>query len=290
MRILKKLDLDNVLFLDIETVPLVKSLKEGSPLYDSWEYKVRHNRDNSNFEGSLNDSFIKHAALYAEFSKIVTIVIGKVVDGAIKLKSYTSDNENELLSNFCKDLNGMTAGNKNLILCGHAIIGFDIPFIMRRCLVNQIELPLLIDNAEKKPWELTSIDTLQLWKSTGFTSASLINIATALGITSPKDEMEGGDTYNYYYNIKDGLKLIEKYCKKDVATVANIILRCRYEPILEVKESGDIKQEKVGLVTAVFNAKQTKDVTKLIKKVNSLPEKQLHAGNEILKAITSKIK
>jgi hypothetical protein len=178
----------------------------------------------------------------------------------------------------------MTAANKGLRLAGHAIKGFDIPFIMRRCLVNQIELPSLIDIAHLKPWELTAIDTLELWKGTGFNGSSLINIATALGIPSPKDEMEGEETYEYYYNHKDGVDLIRKYCEKDVKTVCNIILKCRYEAPVEM-EASTIKVKPVGLVEKAFNGKAAKDMAKLAKAVDSLGEAKPIAET-ILQAIS----
>lgn len=288
MKLLKSLDINDLVFLDIESVPLVEELKEGTPLWDSWEYKVRHNRDGNMFEGTLNESYIKKAALFAEFAKIVSIVIGKIKGDKIRLVSYTSHNEAELLNNFCKDLNNITAANKNTRLAGHAVIGFDLPFIMRRCIVNGIELPNLIDIGDEKPWTLTAIDTLNLWKATGFNGSSLINIATALGIPSPKDEMEGEDTYTYYYKVKDGLSLIERYCKKDVACVANVIRKFRYEPIVTVDDTAAVKVERTPLVEKVFNARQTKDIAKLTQKVNSLAtEQEVAAGNLILKAATS---
>lgn len=290
MKILKQLDLNNVVFLDIETVPLVQELIQGTPLYESWEYKVRHNKDTNAFTGTLNESYVKNAALYAEFSKIVTIVIGKIKDGSLMLKTYTNTDEQQLLNDFCKDLNNICTSNKNTRLAGHAIKGFDIPFIMRRCLVNQIELPALIDIAHLKPWELTAIDTLELWKGSGFSGSSLINIATALNIPSPKDEMEGEDTYTYYYTIKDGLQLIEKYCIKDVRTVCDIILKCRFEkPLGTEQKIAELVQEKQpALVTKVFNGKQPKDIVKLIQKVNALPADEVEAGNLILQAINGK--
>ena len=285
MKILRELNLKDLLFIDIETVPLVQELKEGTPLYESWDYKVRHNRDNDNFEGTLNESYIKHSALYAEFAKIVCITVGMVVNDVLKVKSYSDDDEFSLLTEFTRQLSNMTAQNKNLRLAGHAIKGFDIPFIMRRCLVNQIELPLLIDTAHLKPWELTAIDTLELWKGSGFRGCSLINISTALGLTSPKDEMEGGDTYKVYYNVKNGLDLIRQYCEKDVHTVCNVILKCRYEKPVEI-EKANLEVKKIGLVESTFNTKSITSKAKLISKVEALPQNDVAKGREILQAIS----
>lgn len=285
MKILRELNLKDLLFIDIETVPLVQELKEGTPLHESWDYKVRHNRDNDNYEGTLNESYIKHSALYAEFAKIVCITVGMVVNDVLKIKSYSDDDEVVILNDFTRQLTNMSANNRGLRLAGHAIKGFDIPFIMRRCIINQIELPSLIDTAHLKPWELTAIDTLELWKGSGFRGCSLINIATALGLSSPKDEMEGGDTYKVYYNVKNGLDLIRQYCEKDVKTVCNVILKCRYEKPVEL-EAANLDVKKAGLVETAFNTRSVASKAKLISKVEALSEGEVSQGREILQAIS----
>lgn len=289
MKLLRSLDINDLLFIDIETVPLVEKLEPNTALWESWDYKVRHNRDNQNFQGELPESFIKNAALYAEFSKIVTICIGSIKNDALVVKSFTNDDEQALLKDFCTTLQNITAANKRTRLVGHAIIGFDIPFIMRRCIANQIELPTLIDIADLKPWELTTIDTLPLWKATGFAHASLINICVALGIISPKDEMEGFQTTEYYYGIKDGLQLIEKYCVKDVLAVANVIRRFRYEPLVELNDSSTIKAKPVGVLDEINNTKSVTVEQKnhLKTKIDSLDSSKKAIANELLNVVTN---
>lgn len=290
MKFLKSIPVNDLLFIDIETVPITNYLQPNTQLWDSWDYKVRHNRDNNNFEGTLQESFLKHAALYAEFSKIVTICIGIIrPNGKIVVKSFTNHDESILLNDFCTVIDGIIAKNKNTRLAGHAIIGFDIPFIMRRCIVHQIELPLLIDTGHLKPWEVTAIDTLSLWKGTGFSGTSLINICTALGISSPKDEMEGEETYEYYYGKENGIELIEKYCVKDVLTVANVIRKMRYEPLLEVDTTSAVKTEAVGVLESINNTKKITVTQKahLKKVIDNMDDKNKSIANELLNIINN---
>jgi uncharacterized protein YprB with RNaseH-like and TPR domain len=49
-------------------------------------------------------------------------------------------------------------------LCGHNIKEFDVPYICRRAMVHGLTLPTIIDSAGKKPWEVSHIDTMELWK------------------------------------------------------------------------------------------------------------------------------
>ena len=290
MKFLKSIPYKDLLFIDIETVPIVPKLYMDTPLWESWNYKYRHNRDNTKFEGTVEESFLQDAALYSEFSKIVTICIGIIrEDKALRIKSFTNDNEAILLKEFCETLDNITAGNKNIRLVGHAIVGFDIPFIMRRCVVNQIELPTLIDTGHLKPWELTAIDTLTLWKGTGFNASSLINICVALGINSPKDEMEGEQTYEYYYNISGGLKLIEKYCVKDVVSVANVVRKLRYETLLEIDNEVKPLEEKVGVLEQINNTKKVsvKHKQHIDKVMVSLDEESKKIATELLTLVTN---
>lgn len=254
MKLLKDLDLENLVFIDIETVNAVKQLEPNTALWDSWSYKNKYGRDPLNAPDVVK-SFTDQAALYPEFGKIVCITIGKIKDDVIKLRSYVGDDEKTLLTNFTKALSNLIASNKRTKLVGHAILGFDIPWLMRRCIVNQVEIPSLLDLAGLKPWNCADIiiDTMELWKGTAFNGGSLIAIAVALGLHNPKDELAGYQTSEVYYNDpENGLKRIQQYCEKDVTTVANIVRMCRYEPIV-IAENGEIKVDKTGILTRTFN-------------------------------------
>lgn len=258
MKALKQANLNNVVFLDIETVRVQDNIEVGTPLMDSWEYKMRYSREaNDKFEEDLVQSYKDKAALYAEFAKIVCITIGKVQNGVLKLKSYSNHDEKALLTEFTDVLNGLVAANPKIQLCGHAIKGFDIPFIMRRCLVNRVEVPDLIDVADVKPWLMTALDTLELWKGTGFYSASLINIAVALGLPSPKQDMQGSETSSVYYTEGEaGLKRITTYCEQDVLTLTNIVRILRGEDVVEAVEVATEAAEKTPVLTKIFNTKK----------------------------------
>lgn len=52
-----------------------------------------------------------------------------------------------------------------------------------------------------------------------------------LGIPSPKDDIDGSQVRNVYYEQND-VERIARYCEKDVIAVAQILLKLRLEPIL----------------------------------------------------------
>jgi len=49
-------------------------------------------------------------------------------------------------------------------LYGHNAKEFDIPYIARRMIINQMAIPSKLNLFGKKPWEIPHLDTLELWK------------------------------------------------------------------------------------------------------------------------------
>lgn len=294
MKILKALDLENVVFIDIETVGEVEKLEKGTLLYDSWVYKMKYNKEQiDKGEKTYEQLYEESSSLYAEFAKVVCITIGKIVKGKLKLKSYADKDEKVVLTKFCRDLTNIIASNKNTVLSGHSIKGFDIPFIMRRCMVNQVEPPSLIDVAALKPWEVSAIDIGELWKGSAFTGASLMNIAVALGLENPKEEMYPYETASIYYaDPENGLKRIQKYCEDDVFTAANIVMRCRFEDILTRDEDATIDTKRVGVLERVYNTKNLDKASEqeIMEKLKNVPEEHTERAKEILDVVIPKTK
>jgi uncharacterized protein YprB with RNaseH-like and TPR domain len=283
MRVLKNLNLDDLIFIDIETTRIVKDLEEDTPLYDSWEYKMRNSREAE--DGELTPLFLEKASLYPEFSKITCISCGILRGNKPSIKSYTGD-EKDILLNFTKDLHTITDIKPKAMFCAHAGIGFDIPFIMKRCLINGVELHDLIDVSGLKPWEVNIIDTNVIWKATSFTGASLINICVALGVPSPKTDLSGAEAAKLYWDSEDqveAVKKIAKYCEQDVQAVINIVLKCRGEEIPKKRV------ESTGLSNYLFNGgeygeKQKREAEELLDNAGDLRKECF----EILSSIARK--
>src|SRR4030042_1927575 len=114
---------------------------------------------------------------------------------------------------------------REALLCAHNGKEFDFPYIARRMIINRIVIPEILDNAGKKPWEVKLLDTMDLWKFGDFKSYTSLDLLTSvLGITSPKDDIDGGMVAGIYWNNRD-LKRIAQYCEKDVLAVAQVLLR-----------------------------------------------------------------
>jgi ribonuclease PH len=177
----------------------------------------------------------EYAGLYPEFSKIICISITCIQldietnEPTFKTKViYNSNDEKQLLtefSNIC-ELFTQKKGQK-AILAGHNITAFDIPFICKRTIINDLKLPTLFDISGKKPWEINIIDTLNYWKFNSLDMISLDLLCYVLGIDSSKDGDVSG--YNlsdmYYSDDKEKESKIKNYCKADTEAVGEILLK-----------------------------------------------------------------
>ncbi|MGB4576227.1 MAG: ribonuclease H-like domain-containing protein, partial [Paludibacter sp.] len=114
---------------------------------------------------------------------------------------------------------------KEHTLCGHNIKEFDIPYICRRMLINGINLPSVLQISGKKPWEISFIDTLELWKFGDYKNYTSLKLLTAIfGIPTPKDDIDGSQVAGVYYKEKD-IERIAVYCQKDVVATTQVFLR-----------------------------------------------------------------
>jgi 3'-5' exonuclease len=228
--------IEDVLFLDIETVPQANSadlLDEKMQML--WEKKSKQFRTP---EQTSSDVY-ERAGIYSEFGRIICISVGFFKEKnplAFRLKSFFNDDERVLLEEFAGMLSKFCSARKEPLLCAHNGKEFDFPYIARRMIINRMIVPEILDNAGKKPWEVKHLDTMDLWKFGDYKNyTSLELLTTILGIPSPKDDIDGSMVARVYYEEKD-LARILKYCEKDVLAIARILLRFMNLP--EIPEEG----------------------------------------------------
>jgi 3'-5' exonuclease len=234
---LEQLDLTKVLVIDIETVSQKPSYEE---LDEKWQYLWNKKANILNSKGDQTpDSIYARAAIYAEFGKIVCISAGYFTRNGkgwqFRIKSFYSDDEKQLLQEFTQMLD-RHFNDPDHLLCAHNGKEFDYPYISRRCLINQLDVPRILNLAGKKPWEVTLLDTMELWKFGDYKAyTSLELLAAAFDIPTPKDDIDGSMVGEVYWKEKD-LERIRHYCQKDIVTVAQLILRFRKEELLNVTD------------------------------------------------------
>ncbi len=229
---LSHINIYDLIFIDIETVPEYSSYEELSgSMKELWAIKHSYLKHENELP---ENGYLKRAGVYAEFAKIVCISIGyfnqnkKSTTRTFRIKSFYGDDEKQLLIEFISLIN-KHFDTERFHFCGHNIREFDIPFLCRRMLIHQLQFPGMLDVSGKRPWEMYDVDTLQLWKFGDYKNyTSLKLLAEVLNIPTPKDDMEGKDVCSAYWERKE-LKRIVDYCQKDIVTVARLLLRFKGE-------------------------------------------------------------
>lgn len=125
---------EKILYVDIETVPLVYQYEQLSP-------QSRYHWDRK-WTGREIDPVAQYekAGIYAEFAKIVCIGYGYHTAAGFFCGSFSGHDEQVLLRDFHLLLKEQQL-QQPVLLCAHNGKEFDFPFLGRRYLVNALPLP-----------------------------------------------------------------------------------------------------------------------------------------------------
>ncbi len=227
---INRLDIHDLLFLDIETVPQYESFDQLETVtQELYAQKTKYLRKDE----FSPEEYYDRAGIWAEFGKIVCISVGYFISKGsreFRTRSFYGD-ESQLLKEFSQVLNKHFSQRSHL-LCAHNGKEFDFPYIARRMIIHGMTIPEKLNLFGKKPWEVPHLDTLELWKFGDYKHFTSLKLLTkVLGIPSPKDDIDGSEVRDVFYNQND-IERIVKYCEKDVVAVAQIVLRLRNEKLL----------------------------------------------------------
>jgi uncharacterized protein YprB with RNaseH-like and TPR domain len=231
---LDNINLNKVLFLDIETVPAEYNFEELDTVFQNlWEEKTAWQIKE---EFTSSEYYKKKAGIMAEFAKIICISVGYLFtekgESHFRIKSFYGDNEEIILQEFNYLLKNKFNDDLS-VLCAHNGREFDFPFIARRTLINGLKLPKLLDIAGKKPWEIKHLDTMELWRFGDYKNFTSIKLLAALfDIPTPKNDIDGSQVARVYYEEKD-LERIRIYCQKDTLTVAQLLLKYKGKDLIK---------------------------------------------------------
>lgn len=150
--------------------------------------------DGNKYRRIINELYLEKACFLPEFSKIVQITYATHFRGEQKrsIRKIEGESEIELIKEFCAMLQiahstKHEAKEKPFTLCGHNIIGHDIPLLVKRIIKHREDLksdgnlhiiPKLIKNyLNAKPWDSYVLDTINTWKFNGsdFISLNLVS-------------------------------------------------------------------------------------------------------------------
>jgi len=228
-----KNNFENILFLDIETVPETEFYNDLSEeKQELFALKTQYQRK----EEQTPKEFYERAGIWAEFGKIVCISVGyftnfKTNDRKFRVTSFFGD-EIKILEDF-KNLLDLHFNKPVHLLCAHNGKEFDFPYIARRMIIHQIKLPEKLNLFGKKPWEIPHLDTMELWKFGDYKHYTSLKLLTSiLNIPSPKDDISGSEVGDVYYKEKNITRIVT-YCEKDTIAIAQLLLRFNNEPLIK---------------------------------------------------------
>lgn len=224
---LANLDLKSLLVYDIETARSYNELSDAPAQFaESWN--LMHTKKNLGERyASPEESYLGESGLYPAFSNIVAISLGSWVKGEIVVKNMnycdmSDDDERKIVEHFMKILTKYP----QVIIGGFNITGFDNPFMVRKSIKHEIQIPLQLQIWAKKPWEQQVFDLFTFWKMSSFSGSgpgyvSLDAICLEMGVTSPKDGISGADVGDEFW--KGNCDEIAEYCGKDVKATMEVI-------------------------------------------------------------------
>lgn len=233
---LESISSEDILFIDIETVPQKAGFEELPEHFQKlWDKKSVYFRD----ENLAAADVYERAGIYAEFGRIICISAGVIIqkngERYYRVKSFHDSDEKKLLSAFNDMLEKFTS-NSGKKLCAHNGLEFDYPYIARRTLINGLRMPRILDVSGAKPWEIKDrlLDTLQMWKFGDYKNYTSLDLLCAVfNIPTPKDDIDGSQVAQVYY-MEGDLDRIIRYCEKDTLALANLLLRYKGEAIISI--------------------------------------------------------
>lgn len=241
---IQETELSSLLCFDLETsseYATWEELYERNPRKaDLWKTKCLKSavKEPEKWE-DYRQAYVDQAPLSAEFGRIVCASFCYLVTASVggkmvwqgKMKSFydtqgTEDSEIEqVLKPISELLYNIDRAGRSMRLTGHNIKKFDIPWLIKRMVVNDVAVPVQLQVWGKKPWEITHLDTGELWALANWDGyVSLDVLSCILGIPSPKDQMKGEYVGKAFW-IEKRFEEIKDYCEEDTKCVARICHR-----------------------------------------------------------------
>lgn len=239
------------LFFNVKSVlkfPTLTGLKKDNELmYERWLYLAKSKygileKDMDDIE-YMQETYEKNAVYCPEYNKIIAITYATVYvdDGKVKryMKKIVNDDEFIVLLTFMDELSRISSegaqSTPNFFpnLCGHNIISFDIPLLMKKYIYyhdrfeTNNKIPLILKKSLSiKPWESGLIDTVNVWKFNGYDNMPLMLISDYLGLKRTVDLLPLDELSKEYWKLlnEDNEKALE-FVSLQSATQTNLVIQ-----------------------------------------------------------------
>lgn len=224
---IKTINLESLIFFDIETASRQKELDINSKEFELYQYKER-DRDTGELLSAeeVQAHYKKFAGLHPAYNQIVCISVAFLKGSVLYTKNITGT-QKEILTEFYKILN-----SGDYVTTSYSGANFDIPVCRLKAYESGVEVVLneKYNDSGKKPWEVTAnhLDLYNEIKGTGSGSMRLDEVCFLFGIPTPKDDISGADVSRIFHEEND-VSRIATYCSKDVRALVDLFLFLRGE-------------------------------------------------------------
>ena len=140
------------------------------------------------------------------FGRILMASIGVI--GSDEIVTFASPEVDEryvlrgLLEEICRIVHENTSTPFPPTFIGHNVL-WDLRFIAQRCAINGFTINKRTIPFDEKPWSDRVVDTMQVWAGTA-NRITLDRLCHALGVKSPKGEMDGSQVAQYFADGRIG--------------------------------------------------------------------------------------
>lgn len=202
------------LFLDIETLPADEKMKEV--LQKIHQDKLTRAKKKKYKYQKTFEEYVESTQLDGTFGRILCICYA-INDEPVKV---LLGEEKKILEDFWE------AAKDADLFVGFNILEFDLRFIYQRSVIYGIKPTKELNFAKYRNEPI--FDVMWEWSKWSYTNkVSLDILAQAMGLESPKKEIDGSQILQFY---KDGkVKEIAEYCQRDVEVTRQIYKKITFE-------------------------------------------------------------
>lgn len=209
----------NLVFIDIETIPTQDAAEVERIAADERARNAALVKPHSEAKVAENiDDLVRKTALDAASGEIICIAALSLCGEDITARRQefvwhrdhtVAESERAMIAQFLEWLRL----RRSVQLCGHNVVGFDVPFIRQRAHVHGLRVPPgALRNV--KPWDALERDTMLRWSGgQPGKSISLDRLCRALGVPG-KGELDGAGVWDA---VRAGrIADVAAYCVDDV--------------------------------------------------------------------------
>lgn len=169
---------------------------------------------------------VSKTGLDGAFGRVLMATVGDIETGELITIASDTVNEKNVLAGLLQTLDRFSTEGpgqqRPLCIIGHNI-GWDLRFLVQRCAVHGVKVSRRLLPFDANPWDSEKlVDTMTAWAGVGG-KIRLDRLCFALGIESPKGEMDGSHVAAFFaagrfdeivaYNRADVLATMRVYSK-----------------------------------------------------------------------------